>query len=103
MNSGAMIYIPSFIKVDSNFQEVIEGARAHKHTHIHTQEGSSHKHTLIFSKYKKWAKNCVSCLGKLFAYKNKIFSKYLTTVRSEVLTAVDMKGPVFWDIWSSGP
>jgi hypothetical protein len=37
MGSGAMIYIPSFIKIDSGIQKLMgEGGFTHTHTHTHT-------------------------------------------------------------------
>jgi hypothetical protein len=35
MSSGAVIYVPSFIKIASGIQKLI---RADKHTHTHTQK-----------------------------------------------------------------
>jgi hypothetical protein len=38
MESGAVIYVPNFIKIDSGIQKLIKGdTQTHKHTHIHTQ------------------------------------------------------------------
>jgi hypothetical protein len=37
MGSGAVIYVPSFIKIDSGVQKLIRGIRRHTHTHTHTR------------------------------------------------------------------
>jgi hypothetical protein len=39
MGSGAVIYIPSFIKIDSGIQKLMKGREislTHTHTHTHT-------------------------------------------------------------------
>jgi hypothetical protein len=40
MGSGAVTYVPSFIKIDSGVQRLIGRIHRHTHeqTHIHTQE-----------------------------------------------------------------
>jgi hypothetical protein len=35
MGSGAMTYIPSFIKIGSGIQKLIGGIHIHTHTHTH--------------------------------------------------------------------
>jgi hypothetical protein len=52
MGSGAMIYIPSFIKIGSGIQKLLRGK------HIQTRIARwSYKRTFIFSKEGKCAKN----------------------------------------------
>jgi hypothetical protein len=42
MGSGAVIYVPSFIKIGSGVQKLIRGYRdAHARTHTHTHTGSN--------------------------------------------------------------
>jgi hypothetical protein len=45
MGSGAMIYIPSFIRIRSGLQKLIAGGGSHKHTHTARR---AHKLTFIF-------------------------------------------------------
>jgi hypothetical protein len=52
MGSGAMIYIPSFVRTGSAVPKLLGGA------HIWIQIARwAHKPTSTFSKYGKWAKN----------------------------------------------
>jgi hypothetical protein len=37
MGSGAVIYVPSFIKIGSSVQKLIGGGDTQTHTHTHTQ------------------------------------------------------------------
>jgi hypothetical protein len=46
MGSGAVIYVPSFIKTSSTHTHT--HARTHARTHTHTQSNVSHKPTLFF-------------------------------------------------------
>jgi hypothetical protein len=51
MGSGAMIYVPSFIKIGSGVQKLIGGIDGHtnKHTHTHTRPATwSLKPTIFF-------------------------------------------------------
>jgi hypothetical protein len=36
MGSGAVIYVPSFIKIGSDVQKLIRGIHRHTHTQTHT-------------------------------------------------------------------
>jgi hypothetical protein len=38
MGSGAVIYVPSFIKIGSGIQKLIGGIDIHTHTHTHGQQ-----------------------------------------------------------------
>jgi hypothetical protein len=38
MGSGAVIYIPNFIKIGSGVKKLIGGIHTHKHTHAHGQQ-----------------------------------------------------------------
>jgi hypothetical protein len=37
MGSGAVVYVPSFIKIGSGFQKLIEGIHRQTHTQAHTR------------------------------------------------------------------
>jgi hypothetical protein len=39
MGSGAMIYVPSFIKIGSGIQKLIGGGYTYRHADTHMQEG----------------------------------------------------------------
>jgi hypothetical protein len=38
MGSGAVMYVPSFIKIGSGVQKLIRRIHRHTHTHTHTQQ-----------------------------------------------------------------
>jgi hypothetical protein len=70
MGSGAVIYVPSFIKIGSGVQKLIgrdTQTYIHTHTHINTRTAMwSHKHTLFFqnkeSMLKIWELNICPCV-----------------------------------------
>jgi hypothetical protein len=41
MGSGAVIYVPSFIKLGSGVQKLIGGIHKDTHTHTHTHTGTA--------------------------------------------------------------
>jgi hypothetical protein len=41
MGSGAVTYIPSFIKIGSGVQKLIRGGYTDRHTHTHTHTDSN--------------------------------------------------------------
>jgi hypothetical protein len=48
MGSGAVIYIPSFIKIGSGVQKLIEGIHRDTHTHTHTHGQQRDLISLLF-------------------------------------------------------
>jgi hypothetical protein len=50
MGSGAMIYVPSFIKAGSGIQKLMGGGDTQTHTHTHTHSNVISYDYFIFSK-----------------------------------------------------
>jgi hypothetical protein len=84
MVSGAMIYVPSFIKIGSDVQKLIR-ARIHKHTYIHN--GDRIKQLCFFFKIRKLgqqsyylSKKCISAIISTFYYNERTLTDVVEVV-----------------------